>query len=108
MINHYRLDHADYTKLLRICANMADGFRYRDLTDIYIELGQVKFDYKNLYFEVPEDLMCRIAILNMCDMALIQYRDSRGEIDYAGLGDFSEVTLDTIIRNINSLRYYMK
>jgi len=108
MFNHYKLPHHDYARLLRRCADIADEFRCRDTTDLYIELGQVKFDYNNLYFEVPEDLMSRIAVACMCEMSLTQYRDSYGEIDYAALGDFSETVLESTIRNINSMCYYMK
>lgn len=100
-VKYHKFNHYEYTDLIRNCAYIADRYTSNDTTDMLIELAQVKFDDKNLYFEVSESLMQRIAVANICDMAFVQFHDSNGEIDYAGLGDFSELILRDIVNNIN-------
>jgi len=100
-MKYYKLNHYEYTKLIRDFAYITDRYASTDTIDMLIELAQVKFDDKNLYFEVSESLMQRIAVANICDMAFVQLHDSDGEIDYAGLGNLSELILRNIVNNIN-------
>jgi hypothetical protein len=93
----YKLNHHEYVNLVRYFAVFSDDYAHESTFNILMDLLTVKFDSTNLYFEVPEKLMQRIAIANLCDMALIQFRDSNGEIDYAGLGDYSKDVLQSII-----------
>lgn len=101
-MKYYKLDHAAYVKLIRRCAEITEGFASNGSCENLLELARVRFDYENLYFEVPEYLMQSIAVANMCEMAIMQYQDTHGEIDYADLGDFSYDILRSIIRLITN------
>lgn len=93
----YKLDHAEYVRIVRTCATIADDYPHESTLNILMDLLHVRFDYENLFFEVPEDLMRRVAIANMCDMAIIQFNDSDGDIDYAMLGNYSKPVLLNIL-----------
>lgn len=95
----YKLNHHEYTKLARRMAQHSNLFAHESTLDILMDLLYVKFDAANLYFEVPEKLMQRMAIANMCEMCLAQLRDSGGEIDYADLGDYSIDVINSILYN---------
>lgn len=102
-MNVYRLNHSEYVKLIRQCAEINEFFPGEGVLNVLLDLARVRFDYTNLYFEVPKELMQRIAIMSLCDMALIQYRDSKGEIDYAYLGNYSEMVLNSILNTIDNI-----
>lgn len=97
----YIINRDKYLQFIRNLANIIDRYDGNDPTDMLIELAQVKSDYASQHYEVYESLAQRIAVANVCDMALIQFRDSNGELDYAGLGNYSERILRNIISNIN-------
>ena len=99
----YKLNHAEYVNILRRLADIVKWHDSQAIKEMITELLRVHFDDKNIYFEVHEDLMQRIAIVNMCDMSLIQFKDSCGEIDYADLGDYSKRVLYSILTNINDI-----
>ena len=99
----YKLAHHEYVNILRRLADIIKWHESEAIKEMIMELLRVRFDNKNLYFEVPEDLMQRIAIANMCDMSLMQMKDSGGEIDYADLGDHSKRVLWSILNNINDI-----
>ncbi len=102
-MKEYLLDHKEYVKQVRMCASIADGCTPDAVRDVLMDLLTVRYDYKAEYFIVPENLMQKLAIINLCDMALIQYRDTRGEIDYAYLGHDSEAILDSILARIDNI-----
>ena len=102
-MNTYRLNHNEYVKLIRHCSDINDYHPGEGPLNVLLDLTRVNFDFANLYFEVPKELMRRIAIMSLCDMALIQYRDTRGEIDYAFLGDYSEPVLNSILNIIDDI-----
>ncbi len=99
----YKLNHYEYANILRRLADIIKWHESEAIKDMINELLRVQYDDKNLYFEVHEDLMQRIAIVNMCDMSLIQMKDSGGEIDYADLGDHSKRVLNSILNDINDI-----
>lgn len=99
----YKLSHHEYVNIVRRLADIVKWHESESIKEMIMEILRVKFDDKNLYFEIPEDLMQRIAIVNMCDMSLIQMKDSCGEIDYADLGDYSKRVLRSILNNINDI-----
>lgn len=99
----YKLNHYEYTNIIRHLADIANWHESEATKELITELLRVKYDDKNCYFEVSEELMQRIAIANMCDMSLTQLVDSCGEIDYADLGDFSKRVLSSILNNINNI-----
>jgi len=96
----YKLNHHEYTKIIRYCHSIYKEIICESTLSVILELLDVHFDHNNLYFEVPEHLMQRIAILNMCDMTLIQYNDSNGDIDYAMLGEHSKTVINSIINHL--------
>ena len=100
---NYKLNHHEYVSILRRLADVIKWNENASVKEMILEILRVKYDYKNCYFEVPEELMQRIAIVNMCDMSLIQLKDSKGEIDYADLGDHSKRILNSILQNINDI-----
>lgn len=93
----YKLNHHEYTKIIRNIAVITDDYGHESTINLLMDLLHVKFDYNHLYFEVPENLMQKVAIVNMIDMSLIQLRDSAGDIDYAMLGEYSKDVLLSII-----------
>jgi hypothetical protein len=99
----YKLNHNEYTNIVRRLADVIRFHESETVKELLMELLRVRYDDKNLYFEVDEDLMRLVAIVNMCDMSLQQMEDSCGEIDYAYLGDHSKSVLWNILHNINNL-----
>lgn len=95
----YKLNHVEYANLIRHLTVLSDEQSHESVLMLLLELLKVPYDYKNCYFEVREKLMQCIAIANLCNMALIQYNDSHGEIDYACLGDNSKSVLLSIFIN---------
>ena len=93
----YKLNHHEYTKIIRNLATITDDYGHESTIQLLMDLLHVKFDYANLYFEVPENLMQKVAIVNMIDFSIIQLHDSAGDIDYAMLGDYSNDVLLSII-----------
>lgn len=93
----YKLNHHEYTKIVRSLASITDDYGHESTISLLMDLLHVKFDYANLYFEVPENLMQKVAVVNMIDFSILQFRDSGGDIDYAMLGDYSKDVLLSII-----------
>lgn len=93
----YKLNHHEYTKIIRNLAVITDDYGHESTISLLMDLLHVKFDYANLYFEVPENLMQKVAIVNMVDFSILQYKDSAGDIDYAMLGNYSKDVLLSII-----------
>lgn len=96
-MKHY-LTSTEYIKLMRNIADLASAYNYDTLRLLFIELG--KTPEEDGIYAISEQLMTRIAIINLCDMALIQHRDSNGEIDYAFLGRHSPDITENLIRSI--------
>ena len=102
-MKEYLLDICEYTKITRHCASIADDYPHEAILNILMDLLHARYDYGSEYYVVPESLMQRIAIANLCDMALIQYHDTRGEIDYAFLGRDSESVLASILSKLDNI-----
>lgn len=96
-MDHY-LTTTEYLKLIRSIAGLIKFCEHETLHTLLIELCNIR-EEGDIY-AISEQLMARIAIVHMCDMALIQYRDTNGEIDYACLGRHSLDMLNGIIRGI--------
>lgn len=93
----YLLDHYRYANLVRRCAEINEDYPHENTLDILLDLLHVEYDHKSCFFEVPTKLMQKITIANLCDIALLQLRDTHGEIDYAGLNESSRSVLLDII-----------
>lgn len=100
-MEYYLLDNAEYIALIRSVAAIAQDFVIESVSDLLIELATTKRDTTTQLFKVHHTTMEKAAIVNLCDMACIQYRDSGGELDYAMLGRYSMETLNCILQNIN-------
>jgi hypothetical protein len=99
----YKLNHHEYVNIVRRLADVVKWHESEAVNELTLELLRVQYDCKNCYFEVSEDLMQRVAIVNMCDMSLMQMQDSKGEVDYADLGHHSIIVLNNILNNINDI-----
>ena len=93
----YLLNHKQYAMLVRRCAEINEDYPHESTLNIMLDLLHVQYDYNEGIFDIPEKLMHKIAIANLCDMALLQFRDTNGEIDYAGLNVYSKSVLSSII-----------
>ena len=96
----YKLNHKEYTNIVRRCAEISKYHDSESVKDLVFELLDVQYDYANCYFELSEDLMQRVAIVNMCNMALVQYNDSNGDIDYTGLDEYNKPVLIHILNGM--------
>lgn len=90
----------EYTRLVRSCVTMLDDYSHESTFNVLIELLHAKHDYHTNTFDVSKKLMQKIAIMNLCDMAIIQLRDSGGECDYANLGENSKSILLSIMYEV--------
>ena len=95
----YKLDHHEYINIAKRLADVIKWHESETSNEVLLELLRVRCD-EGGYFKVPKHLMQRIAIINMCDMALTQLNDSCGEIDYADLGDHSKEILLSIFKEV--------
>lgn len=96
----YKLNHNEYTSIVRRCAEISNHTESEAVKDLVFELLDVKYDYMNCYFELSEDLMQRVAIANLCNMALVHYNDSNGDIDYTGLDEYNKPVLTHIMHGM--------
>jgi hypothetical protein len=99
----YRLSYVDYAAMVSRLKNCADYFESEAIRNVVSELLQLIYDCQSLYIEVPERLMKAVAIINMCEMSIVQFRDSNGEIDYADCGEHSTDVLMAILHTIDEL-----
>jgi hypothetical protein len=101
-MEYYLLDNAEYVALIRSVAAIAQGFVIESISDLLVELTTAELDTDTCLFKVHHTTMEKVAIVNMCDMACIQHRDSGGELDYAMLGRYSMEILNRILQDINN------
>lgn len=99
----YKLNYVDYTAMVSRLNKCADCFESDAIRNVVSELLQLKYDCQSIYIEVPERLMKSVAIINMCEMSIIQMQDSNGEIDYADCGEHSTDVLMAILHTIDEL-----
>ena len=99
----YKLSYVDYTAMVSRLKKCADYFESDAIRNVVSELLQLKYDCRSIYIEVPERLMKAVAIINLCEMGIVQMRDSNGEIDYADCGEHSTDVLMAILHTINEL-----
>lgn len=96
----YKLNHAEYLRILSHCTSAHQYHAFGGTQQLLMDLLQCNVMSIDDTIEIPEKLMRRVAILNLCDMAYIQHRDSGGEIDYTGLGEYSFDVINNILRLI--------
>lgn len=96
----YAVTHAEYLRLLRFINDVKHTHMYGSLQCLLNDLVDCNVYRTDGMIDVPERLMRRVAIACMCDMSLVQYNDSNGEIDYACLGKYSVDILDKLLRSI--------
>ena len=99
----YKLNYVDYTAMVSRLKKCADYFESNAIRNVVSELLQLKYDCRSIYIEVPERLMKAVAIINLCEMGIVQMRDSNGEIDYADCGEHSTDVLMAILHTINEI-----
>ncbi len=96
-MKHY-LTPTEYIYFMRNIADLASATELDTLRTLLIELAQVPEE--DGVYVLSEQLMVRIAIVNMCDATLHQHHTSNGEIDYAQLGRHSQDIVENIMRSI--------
>lgn len=99
----YKLRYVDYAAMISRLKKCADYFESDAIRNVASELLQLRYNCQSLYINVPERLMKVVAIINMCEMSIIQNRDSNGEIDYADCGEHSTDVLMKILHTIDEI-----
>ena len=99
----YKLSYCDYTEMVSGLKKCADYFESNAIRNVVSELLQLEYDHQSIYIEVPERLMKVVAIINMCEMSMVQMQDSNGEIDYADCGEHSTDVLIAIAHTIDEI-----
>ena len=99
----YRLSYVEYAAMVSRLKKCSDYFESEAIRNVVSELLQLICDRQSLCIEVPERLMKVVAIINMCEMSIVQFRDSNGEIDYADCGEHSTDVLMAILHTIDEL-----
>lgn len=96
----YKVTRGEYLQILANCTCIHRMHMFGATQQLLIDLLEINTHQSGPTFTIPEGLMKRVAIANLCDMGLMQYRDSNGECDYATLGTHSIDILNTILRTI--------
>ena len=96
----YKLSYVDYAAMVDRLKKCADYFESDSIRRVVSDLLYLEYDNGSLYINVPEILMRAVAIINLCEMGIIQMRDSNGEIDYAGCSEHSTDVLMSILHTI--------
>lgn len=99
-MNYYNITRDEYLQLLRQCTNLHHTHMFGRTQALIMDLLDINACTASDTFDIPEKLMRRIAIANMCDSSLEMSHDSGGEIDFAGLGKRSAQVLNDILRTI--------
>ena len=90
----------EYIETIRSLGKLAVDTELESIKNLLIELTTVSIDDACACYVISENLMARIAIVNMCDATIAQLHNSSGECDYAGLGRHSKNTVRSIMRAI--------
>lgn len=99
----YRLSYVDYVAMVNRLKNCANYFESAAIRNVTSELLQLRYDCRSIYIDVPERLMKAVAIINLCEMGIIQMRDSNGELDYADCGVHSTDVLMAILHTVDEI-----
>lgn len=94
------ISYEEYLDLLTECISLHKGYNNESTLKLLNKALEPTHNSVSKTIMVDDYLLRNIAIANLCSMALIQLRDSNGEIDYAGLGNHSEEVLNHILKNI--------
>lgn len=97
---NYSVTCEEYLQLLRYCTELHHTHMFGRTQALIMDLLDVNMNRRSVTFIIPDELMHRIAIANMCDRSLEMHHDSGGEIDFAGLDKRSVQVLNDILRNI--------
>jgi len=95
-----KVTYEEYLRILRYCTDIHHTHMFGNTQGLLIDLLDANTYSTDGTLVIPERLMRRVAIANLCDMCLVQYRDSGGEIDYAGLGVHTVDIINNILRTI--------
>lgn len=96
----YRVSYVEYAAMISRLRKIAEHFESEAIDRVVDKLLQLRYTTQSLYIAVPEGLMKAVAIINMCEMSIVQFRDSNGEIDYADCGEHSTDILMAILHTI--------
>ena len=96
----YKVTRDEYLQILSFCTGIHNTHMFGATQQLLMDLLDVNVHQWGDTYIISERLMRKVAIANLCDMGIIQYRDSNGEIDYASLGKHSMDVLNNILRTI--------
>lgn len=96
----YKVTRDEYLNILAYCTDIHRTHMFGATQQLLMDLLEINSRQSGDTFIIPERLMRRVAVANLCDMCHIQYRDSNGEIDYACLGRHTIDVIHSILRNI--------
>ena len=99
----YKVSFVEYTKMISRLRKCADYFESDAIHNVVRELLCLRYECDSIHICIPESLMKIVAIINMCEMSLIQMQDSNGEIDYADCGEHSKNVLLAILNTIDKI-----
>ena len=99
----YKVSFVEYTKMISRLRKCADYFGSNAIHNVVMELLCLRYEYDSIYIHIPKRLMEISAIINMCEMSLIQMQDSNGEIDYADCGEHSTDVLMAILNTVDKI-----
>ena len=99
----YKVNFVEYAEMISRLRKCANCFESDAIRNVVTDLLQLRCNSRKLSVEIPERLMKAVAIINMCEMSLIQMRDSNGEIDYADCGEHSADVLMSILNTIDKI-----
>lgn len=97
----YRVSYVEYAAMVSRLRKSAEYFESEAINRVVDKLLRLGYSTQSLYIAVPEGLMKAVAIINMCEMSIVQFRDSNGEIDYADCGSHSISVLMEILNSID-------
>lgn len=99
----YRVSYVEYAAMVSRLRKIAEYFESEAINRVVDKLLRLGYSTQSLYIAVPERLMKAVAIINMCEMSIVQFRDSNGEIDYADCGEHSTDVLMAILHTIDQI-----
>jgi hypothetical protein len=96
----YKVTLQEYLRILSYVYSMHKESLFVCTQRLLFDLLEINSRQSGDTYIIPERIMRRVAVANLCDMCLIQYRDSNGEIDYAGLGSNTIEVVKAILQSI--------
>lgn len=96
----YNVTIQEYLRIMSYVYGIHKRYLFVCTQQLLTDLLEINYHQHGDTLVIPERLMRRVAVANLCDMCIIQYEDSKGEIDYAGIGSNTIEVVKAILQNI--------